>query len=123
MPASVPGTAARRVRRFVLLLLFGIAAPGYAQRPAPPDPARAAAPVPAVPYRSAFDGYRRFGDTRPADWKAVNDEVARAGGHIGILKAEPAGTASTPQPPSAPSSSPAAPAPRPAAGGHDAHHK
>ena len=38
-------------------------------------------------YRSAFDDYRPFKDQPPASWRAVNDEVARVGGHAGALKA------------------------------------
>lgn len=36
-------------------------------------------------YRSAFSEYRPFRDESIADWRASNDEVARIGGHIGIV--------------------------------------
>lgn len=66
-------------------------APAAAQqqsaRPHPADPAAAA---PATRHSSAFAGYRPLDNDKPAAWREVNDEVARAGGHAGILKAAPA---------------------------------
>jgi hypothetical protein len=43
------------------------------------------ATVPAAKYDSAFVGYRSFRDEGLADWRALNEEVARVGGHIGIV--------------------------------------
>jgi hypothetical protein len=37
-------------------------------------------------YRSAFEGYRKHEDLPRADWRESNDEAARIGGHIGILR-------------------------------------
>jgi len=48
--------------------------------PADPDVA-----APSPQYRSAFDGYRPFRDEKLRPWREVNDEVERAGGHIGIF--------------------------------------
>lgn len=59
------------------------------RRPHPADPA---ATAPALRHPSAFEGYRRLGDDQRSGWREANDEVARAGGHIGILKAAPAGS-------------------------------
>lgn len=56
------------------------------QQVAKPHPADPAAPVPAMKYESMFTGYRGFREEPLAPWRGVNDEVARAGGHIGILK-------------------------------------
>ena len=39
--------------------------------PAPADP---------LPYRSAFEGYRRFEDPPPVHWKQANDTVRERGG-------------------------------------------
>ena len=55
------------------------------QQPAKPHPADPAAPVPATKYESAFTGYRGFREEPITPWRGVNDEVARAGGHIGIV--------------------------------------
>lgn len=42
-------------------------------------------------YRSAFTGYRPFTAELPLkDWKKANDEVREAGGHVGLMKGEPA---------------------------------
>ena len=55
------------------------------QQAAKPHPADPAASVPATKHESAFTGYRGFRDEPLAPWRDVNDEVARAGGHIGIV--------------------------------------
>jgi hypothetical protein len=49
----------------------------------PTDPG---VPVPAPDYSSAFSDYRAYREPEIADWRAVNDEVARIGGHIGIFR-------------------------------------
>lgn len=67
-----------------------------AQAIKPPHPADASAPVPAARYESAFAGYASFRNEKLAPWRDVNDEVARAGGHIGILRG--AATATKPAP-------------------------
>ncbi|HYH41010.1 MAG TPA: hypothetical protein VD867_03420 [Burkholderiales bacterium] len=76
-----------------LVLLCACFAPGAslaAVSPAPP-----AAPV--AEYRSAFESYRAYREEPIADWRAVNEDVARAGGHIGIMRSAPAaGTAHPP---------------------------
>lgn len=51
-----------------------------------PDPTDPQAAVPATVYRSPFAGYVPFDDTKRADWRALNEEVRRAGGHIGIMR-------------------------------------
>jgi hypothetical protein len=49
------------------------------------DVANPAAPVPALNYHSAMSDYRAYSDENVREWRAVNDEVARIGGHIGIV--------------------------------------
>ncbi len=67
-----------------------------AQRPTPNDPK---AKVPAVEYRSAFDGYRRFAGEDASDWRKSNEEVGAAGGHAGHGRGQGAGAKSSkPQP-------------------------
>ena len=51
-----------------------------------PDPADPKASVPSMPYRSAFEGYRRHEEARPTSWREANDEAARIGGHVGTLR-------------------------------------
>lgn len=42
-------------------------------------------------YHSPFSGYRPFKPEEPIkDWRRANDEVRDAGGHIGLMKGEPA---------------------------------
>lgn len=55
-----------------------------------PDPADPEARVPAATYRSAFDGYRRVEGEARKDWREANEEVRRAGGHLGILREQAA---------------------------------
>jgi hypothetical protein len=50
------------------------------------DPVDPNARAPAVEYESAFTGYAPYREEKLAPWRDVNDEVARAGGHIGILR-------------------------------------
>jgi hypothetical protein len=70
------------IRTLVLLVACcGPAAYGFAAVSAPPETA-----APAAQYRSAFEGYRSYRDEPVADWRSVNDDVARAGGHIGIMR-------------------------------------
>lgn len=57
-----------------------------AQTGARPDPADPQARAPAPVYRSAFEGFRRIEDGRRLGWREANEEAARIGGHIGILR-------------------------------------
>jgi hypothetical protein len=81
-----------------------------------PDPADPKAAAPALRYQSAFADYKPWQDTKPGDWRAVNDIVrdaaAKGSGHAG--DAMPADT-----PASAPPKA-AAPA-MPGDGGHHKH--
>ena len=67
---------------FLVIACLGQAVPGLAAEAQPADPA---APVPAAPYRSAFEGYRPFKEEQIVDWRTLNAEVGAAGGHIGIM--------------------------------------
>lgn len=53
-----------------------------------PDPADPKAPTTASPYRSAFEGYRSLEEPKPLSWREANDEAARIGGHLGILRGQ-----------------------------------
>lgn len=95
------------VSRFALALysatlLLPVAA--FAQQPtARANPAAPDAAVPAVKYESAFAGYTPYRDEKLAPWRDVNDEVARVGGHIGIVGgAGHAGHRTAPPKPGAP---------------------
>jgi len=72
-----------------LIALAALAAGGASaqtgQRADPADP-RAPAAVPV--YRSAFEEFRRLEESRRADWREANEEAARVGGHIGVLRAQ-----------------------------------
>jgi len=64
------------------------AAQQSAPRSGPADPA---APASAFHYDSAFSNYRGFRESPLAPWRDVNDEVARVGGHVGILRSQSGG--------------------------------
>jgi hypothetical protein len=73
------------MRPVIAVLLYGaVLLPARAAEV--PAAAQAAAPVPAIEYRSAFTGYMPWREQGPTSWREVNDEVARIGGHIGILR-------------------------------------
>jgi hypothetical protein len=69
-----------------------------------PDPADPKASAPALRYQSAFADYKPWADTKPGDWRAVNDTVrdaAAKGAHAGhgagaAASAAPAPNASAP---------------------------
>ena len=83
-----------------------------------PDAADPKAPAPALRYESAFADYKPWQDTKPGDWRAVNDTVrdaaAKGGAHAGHT-----------MPAAAPASSPAAAsqASAPAMPAHGGHHR
>jgi hypothetical protein len=52
---------------------------------APPSAADAAARVPATKYDSAFTGYQPYREQKLAPWRELNEDVHKAGGHIGIF--------------------------------------
>lgn len=64
-------------------------------KPAPAQATDANARVPSPAYNSAFSGYQPYREQRLAPWRDLNDEVHRAGGHIGIFGGA-AGTAGKP---------------------------
>jgi hypothetical protein len=71
-------------------LLYGLAALAAGCTTAPamtgPDPRDAAAAAPAPAYRSALEGYAGFRDEEAADWRRLNEEVGRQGGHRGAMR-------------------------------------
>jgi hypothetical protein len=64
--------------------------------------AQTASDATAAPqYRSAFTDYRGFKDEPVTPWRGANDEVARIGGHAGVLTGSPSSPSSgssTPRP-------------------------
>ena len=76
----------------VLPLAASAASPVAAAQSQPqPTPQEAQAPVPATTYRSAFAGYRPAVEdeaTPDQAWRAVNEKVGKAGGHMGMMKME-----------------------------------
>jgi len=94
---------------FSVLIAASLAA-ASASAPAPSGIAAA----PAVSYRSAFDDYRTWDAQSPRDWREVNDEVERLGGHAGHLR----GSTTTPDSQRLP---PAGTAPQPAAAQDRSH--
>ena len=48
-------------------------------------PADPNAAVPALKYESAFAVYESYREQQVAPWRDLNDEAARAGGHVGIV--------------------------------------
>lgn len=96
-----------RTRRPLLSCIgLALASPLFAAAPAPADPS---APAPAAGYKSAFENYRGYREEPLSDWRAVNDEVGRVGGHVGIFRS-PAGSRVQPPERGAPQA--------PAAAGH-----
>lgn len=74
--------------RQVMLALLALFAGGaaFAQGEGKNDPRAPDAKVPPEIYRSVFDDYRPYREQELASWRQVNEEVARIGGHIGVMK-------------------------------------
>ncbi len=104
---------------FIAVIALAAHGPLAAAQPAAGrnDPADPAAPAPAFQYESAFEGYRGYRETPLTPWRDVNDEVARVGGHLGIVRAgrDASGTAPQGAQPPRPQS-PAVPGSEPGAG-------
>lgn len=74
--------------RQVMLALLALFAGGaaFAQGEGKNDPRAPDAKVPPAIYRSVFEDYRPYREQELAPWREVNEEVARAGGHVGVMK-------------------------------------
>src|SRR5688500_5359878 len=74
---------AMKIFESTVLCIALVASPllAFAQQKARPDPADAAASVAVAVYDSAFSAYVKDYEVTPAEWKDVNDEVGRIGGH------------------------------------------
>lgn len=71
---------------WIALAALTAGAAASAQTGVRPDPADPEARTPAPVYRSAFEGFRRVEDAPRPNWREANEEAARIGGHIGILR-------------------------------------
>jgi hypothetical protein len=74
-------------KRICFVLAVATAGATAAAEPRRPDPRDPKAKAPPVEYRSAFEAYRSYAEPELAPWRAVNDEVRKAGGHLGIVRA------------------------------------
>jgi hypothetical protein len=86
-----------------MLLALAVLVPACAlAQSQPPDPADPKAAVPPLRFESAIPRARPA-EPKVADWKRVNEEVGRLGGHAGHLKAlegqAPAATGTKPAEP------------------------
>jgi hypothetical protein len=74
--------------RQLMLALLAMSAGGaaFAQGEGTNDPRAPEARVPALTYQSAFQDYRPYREQELAPWREVNEEVARVGGHVGVMK-------------------------------------
>lgn len=50
----------------------------------------ASVPAQTPPYRSAFEDFKPFAETRETDWRAANERVLATGGHGGALAGDDA---------------------------------
>ena len=74
------------MKPYMLFAVFGAvtlnAAAQHASPSRPDDPSVA---VPVVVYQSTFQGYNSYREEIPRPWRELNEEVARTGGHAGIM--------------------------------------
>ena len=108
----------------LLATLVSAAAPAAAAQPLSrsTDPN---ATAPSVQYESVFSAYRPHQEPSIAPWRDVNDEVARTGGHVGIMGGAGGhrshGTAKSPSATTKSGESPLRSAPKGPAGGAHTH--
>jgi len=69
-------------------LAIVVAGATAAQNAPQTDPRDPKARVQPADYRSAFADYRPYNEPEIANWRAVNEEVGRVGGHLGIVRGE-----------------------------------
>jgi hypothetical protein len=104
-------------RRLAPAVALCLPLPAFAQA-GQPDPADPKTPAAALRYQSVFVGYKPWQDSKPGDWRAVNDTVrdaaAKGGAHAG--HAMPAAAPSSPPAPATKASVPPMPD-----GGHHQH--
>ena len=74
------------MKRAILLLLAVAAGAAFAESGGADDPRAPQSKVPPPTYQSAFEDYRPYREQEPASWRKVNEEVARVGGHVGVMK-------------------------------------
>ena len=63
------------MHRTIFIALAALAAGAAVAQETARNPADARVTVPAVEYRSAFDGYQRFAEEKVAPWRESNDAV------------------------------------------------
>lgn len=63
------------MHRSIVIALAALAAGASAQERERPNPTDPRAKVPAVEYRSAFEGYRPFAEEKPAPRRESNEAV------------------------------------------------
>ena len=88
-------------------------------RPIPDSPG-GQVDVPAVPYESAFKGYRKLEDQPVASWRVANDLVHQLGGWKAFAGGKVPDTPTAPAAAGEPSKPSQPPSP-PAGGGHAGH--
>lgn len=72
--------------RWGLAIVLAASAPlPLAAQNMPATASGASAPAQTPPYRSAFQDFKPFAETRDADWRAANERVLATGGHGGAL--------------------------------------
>ena len=69
-------------------LAIVVAGAAMAQNAPQTDPRDPKAPVHPAEYRSAFADYRPYNEPEIANWRGVNEEVGRVGGHLGIVRGQ-----------------------------------
>ena len=77
-----------QVRTMFGALAILVAGAAAAQNVPTADPRDPKAPVQPAEYRSAFADYRPYNEPDIADWRTVNEEVGRVGGHLGIVRGQ-----------------------------------
>lgn len=74
-----------RLKLALCAVALAVGAAHAADSTKPAAPTDATARVPAAKYESAFSGYQSHREQKLAPWRDVNDEVHKAGGHLGIV--------------------------------------
>lgn len=91
-------------KTFLVVPVLLLAACAASENQGRPDVTDSRVKVPALEFRTAFEGYRPYAEEEQQDWRKANEEVGAAGGHAGHRPGQGPGQATSKPEPGKPES-------------------